>query len=96
LKTQADRFRFRLYVTGNAHNSLQAIANLANLCDLHLAGCHDVEIVDLSREPERALKDEVYLTPTLVKLTPEPRSQLVGSLNNVNLLLDMLALERKS
>jgi circadian clock protein KaiB len=93
---RAGRYRFRLYVTGNAHNSLQAIANLSQLCKLHLAGRHDIEIVDLSREPARALADEVYLTPTLVKLAPEPQAQVVGSLSNMSLLLDVLELERKT
>lgn len=92
----ADRYRFRLYVTGNAHNSLQAIANLAQLCEKHLAGRHDIEIVDLSREPERALSDEVFLTPTLIKLTPAPEAQLVGSLNNISVLLDVLDLGREA
>jgi circadian clock protein KaiB len=96
MKGYTGRFRFRLYVTGNAYNSLQAIANLSQLCDLHLPGRHDIEIVDLSREPERALSDEIYLTPTLIKLAPEPQAQVVGSLNNLSMLLDVLELERKT
>jgi circadian clock protein KaiB len=94
MKDRADTYRFRLYVTGNAHNSLQAIANLSQLCKSHLDGRHEIEIVDLSREPERALSDEVYLTPTLVKLAPAPQAQLVGSLSNMSILLDVLELER--
>ena len=90
------RFRFRLYVTGNAHNSLQAIANLSQLCERHLAGRHDIEIVDLSREPERALSDEIFLTPTLIKLAPEPQTQVVGSLNNLSMLMAALELERET
>ncbi len=94
MTTRAEKYRFRLYVTGNAHNSLQAITNLSQLCKLHLADRHDIEIVDLAREPERALSDAVYLTPTLIKLAPEPQTQVVGSLNNMSLLLDVLELER--
>ena len=56
----------------------------------------DIEIVDLAREPGRALSDAVYLTPTLIKLAPEPQAQVVGSLNNMSLLLDVLELERKT
>ena len=95
MRTRSDHYRFRLYVTGNASNSLQAIANLLQLCKLHLADRHDIEIVDLSREPDRALADQVYLTPTLIKLAPEPQTQVVGSLNNLAVLLDVLELERK-
>ncbi len=96
MSAQAQRYRFRLYVTGNAHNSLQAMANLSQLCELHLAGRHHIEIVDLAREPERALSDAVYLTPTLIKLAPAPQAQVVGSLSNMSLLFDVLELERKT
>lgn len=94
MSKDAGVYRFRLYVTGNAFNSLQAISNLAELCKAHLAGRHDIEIVDLSLEPERALSDEVYLTPTLIKLAPAPRAQVVGSLKNTTLLMQVLELER--
>ena len=96
MTSPAGRYRFRLYVTGNAHNSLQAMANLSLLCEQHLAGRHDIEIVDLSREPERAFSDAVYLTPTLIKLAPAPQAQVVGSLSDMAMLLDMLQLERKT
>ncbi|MEO6185051.1 MAG: circadian clock KaiB family protein [Steroidobacteraceae bacterium] len=96
MKESSSTYRFRLYVTGNAHNSRRAIANLSQLCDLHLADRHHIEIVDLSREPERALSDEVYLTPTLIKLAPGPKAQVIGSLHNMSELLDLLELERKS
>jgi circadian clock protein KaiB len=74
---------------------MQAIANLSQLCALHLAGRHDIEIVDLSREPERALSDQIYLTPTLIKLSPAPSAQVVGSLNDMSMLMHALELERQ-
>jgi circadian clock protein KaiB len=72
---------FRLYVTGNAPNSLLAIANLADLCGRYLADRHQVEVIDLLEHPERALADGVYMTPTLVKLAPPPEVRFVGSLS---------------
>jgi circadian clock protein KaiB len=75
-------FKFRLYVIGNAPNSVKAMANLADLCRRHLPDRHQIEVIDLLREPERALADGVLMTPTLVKLAPGAEIRIVGSLSD--------------
>ncbi len=73
-------WRFRLYVAGAAPNSLLAIANLDLICERFLPGRYEVEIVDVLKEPMRTLKDNVYVTPTLIRLSPEPHIRIIGSL----------------
>jgi circadian clock protein KaiB len=85
-------FKFRLYVAGEALNSTQAIANLSALCREHLQEQHDIEVVDVLGEPQRALADGVLLTPMLVKLSPAPIRNIVGSLNQRAPLLQALGL----
>ncbi len=87
------RFRFRLYVAGDAMNSVQALANLAALCREHLPDRHDIEVVDVFREPKRALADGVFMTPTLVKLAPFPVRRIVGTLSQTQPVLQALGLE---
>jgi circadian clock protein KaiB len=86
------QYRFRLYVVGDAQNSMQAIANLTALCRTHLQGRHEIEIVDVLKEPRRALTDGVFMTPTLVKLGPSPPRRIIGTLSNAQPLLDALGL----
>ena len=86
-------FKFRLYVAGNAPNSAQALANLRTLCRVHLPDRHQIEVVDVFREPKRALADRVFLTPTLVKLAPGPVQTIVGTLGNTQPVLWALGLE---
>lgn len=86
-------FKFRLYVAGDALNSAQALANLTALCREHLVGRHEIEVVDVFQEPERALADAIYLTPTLVKLEPLPAQTIVGTLSHTNTVLHALGLE---
>lgn len=86
-------FRFRLYVAGGAPNSAQAIANLGTLCRAYLPDRHQIEVVDVFREPKRALADRVFLTPTLVKLAPGPVQTIVGTLGNTQPVLWALGLE---
>jgi circadian clock protein KaiB len=85
-------FCFRLYITGAAPNSVQAVANLQALCREHLADRHEIEVVDVLREPKRALADGILLTPMLVKLSPAPVCQILGSLGRTPTVLLALGL----
>jgi circadian clock protein KaiB len=87
------KFKFRLYVAGDALNSAQAIANLAALCRAHLADRHEIEVVDVFREPKRALADGILMTPTLVKLGPPPIRRIVGTLSQTQPVLQALGLD---
>lgn len=86
-------FKFRLYVAGDALNSVQARANLTALCRTHLAERHEIEIVDVFREPMRALADSVFMTPTLVKLAPLPVRTIVGTLSQTPIVMLALGIE---
>lgn len=86
-------FKFRLYVAGDALNSAQAVSNLTALCRLHLVDRHETEVVDVFREPQRALADGIFMTPTLVKLTPSPTRRIVGTLSQTQPVLQALGLE---
>ena len=87
------RYKFRLYVAGDAQNSTQAVANLNALCRAHLLDRHDIEVVDVFREPKRALADGIFMTPTLVKLAPSPERKIVGALSQTQPVLMALGLE---
>jgi circadian clock protein KaiB len=85
-------FKLRLYVAGGALNSVQAIANLRAICNAHLQGRHEIEIVDVFREPKRALTDGVFMTPTLMRISPAPTLRIVGTLSGTQPVLDLLGL----
>jgi len=76
------KLQLRLYVAGNAPNSVRAIANARAICDEHFNGAHDLEIVDLLDHPERGLADGVIVTPTLLKVLPLPVRRVIGSLSD--------------
>ena len=86
-------FKFRLYTTGDTRNSTEARFNLAAICRHHLPGQHEIEIVDVLKDPARALEDGVYMTPTLVKLAPSPVQKLFGNLSQTDTVLAALGLE---
>ena len=73
-------------------NSVLARANLSALCAQHLPDQHEIEIVDVFREPERARDDGIIMTPALVKITPLPVRKIVGSLSHAEVVLAELGL----
>jgi circadian clock protein KaiB len=85
-------YRFRLYVAGDAPNSAQARFNLNALCRARFAGDFEIEVVNVLREPVRALADRVRLTPTLIKLAPGPVKKIVGTLVDPQRVLKALGL----
>ena len=89
-KTKRTGLQLRLYVAGNAPNSLSAIANAKAICNEHFASKHDLEIVDLLEHPKRALADRIIVTPTLLKLLPLPVQRVIGNLNDRNQVLMLL------
>jgi circadian clock protein KaiB len=86
-------FKFRLYVADDAQNGLQAIANLTALCRAYLPDRHSIEIVDVLKEPKRALAERIFMTPTLIKLAPSPVRRIVGTLSHTQTVLLALGLE---
>ncbi|MGA2292188.1 circadian clock KaiB family protein [Bradyrhizobium sp.] len=89
-------YKFRLYVAGDAANSVAAVANLNTICREHLPDRYEIEIVDVFLEPGRALADGVFLTPTLVKLSPTPMLRIVGSLTQTLPILQAFGISPES
>ncbi len=88
-----DIFEFCLYVADDTVNSSCALANLRAICNRYLPERHKIELVDVFKEPGRALEDRIFMTPTLVKLTPGRVARIVGTLSQTSLVLEALGLE---
>lgn len=82
----------RLYVAGDGPNSVAARNNLQRLLAAYDPTTHSLEIVDCLQEPLRTLREGVLVTPTLVRLQPEPRQIIVGSLSDTDRVLEALGL----
>jgi circadian clock protein KaiB len=91
LRRHDEALRLRLYIAGNAPNSLRAIANVKAICGKYFASRNELEIVDVLDQPRRALADGVIVTPTLLKLSPPPVQRVVGDLSDTNQVLLTLA-----
>ena len=84
---QDEIWHLRLYVAGQSPKSLHAFANLKELCEAHLAGHYEIEIVDLAEHPSLARRDDILAIPTLVRRLPEPLRKIIGDLSNTERVL---------
>jgi circadian clock protein KaiB len=87
---------FRIYLAGNAPNSVQALANLSALCRKNFPASHRIEVLDVLQNPQRALDDAILITPTVVKIAPEPELRLIGNLSNEDVVLKALGLSEST
>jgi len=84
---RADLWRLKLYVAGQTPKSLAAFANLKKICEEHLAGKYQIEIIDLLENPILAKGDQILAIPTLVRKLPEPVKKIIGDLSNTERVL---------
>jgi circadian clock protein KaiB len=83
----------RLFVAADSPDSPIAIANLEALFPGDQASLVEIEIVDVQREPARAARDRIMVTPTLLKVSPSPRLRILGNLSNREALLQLLGID---
>ena len=75
-------WQLRLYVAGQTPRSVAAFANLKRICEEHLAGEFDIEVIDLIENPRLAKDDQIVAIPTLVRKLPPPIRKIIGDLSD--------------
>jgi circadian clock protein KaiB len=85
--TEDDGYRLRLYVAGQTPKSIAAISNLKKICEQHLPGRYEIEIIDLMKDPALAARHQIVAIPTLIRQLPEPLKRIIGDLSNIEKVL---------
>ena len=86
-KTKPETWQLRLYVAGQTPKSIAAFANLKKICEEHLKGKYNIEVIDLLENPKLAKGDQILAIPTLVRKLPEPIRKIIGDLSNTERVL---------
>ena len=87
LSSPEKQYRLRLYVAGQTPKSVLAFTNLKQICEEHLRGRYEIEIIDLLENPQLAQGDQILAVPTLVRRLPEPIKKIIGDLSNTERVL---------
>ncbi len=92
---EPEKYLLRLYVTGTTPKSIRAIKNLKQICDEHLKGRYELEVVDIYQRPSLLEGEQIIAAPTLIKKLPAPLRRMVGDMSNTEKVLMGLDLRRK-
>jgi circadian clock protein KaiB len=79
---RTERYVLTLFVSGASSSSARAVASVRHICDEHLGGRHQLDIVDLHQQPTLARRHNVLATPTLIRDHPLPPRMLVGDMSD--------------
>jgi circadian clock protein KaiB len=82
----------KLYVSGMSPKSMKAIENIELLCNEHLKGCFELEIIDIYKNPKLASEQHIVFSPSLLKKLPLPQKTLVGTLSDTKTVLKALGI----
>jgi circadian clock protein KaiB len=89
------RYVLRLYITGTTPASALAVERVRAICDEHLHGRYDLEVIDIYQMPSLAKDHQIIATPTLIKVLPAPLRRLIGNLSKAEKILFGLDLREK-
>jgi circadian clock protein KaiB len=94
-RSRARHYLLRLYITGTTPKSMRAIANIRKICDEHLKGRYELEVVDIYQQQELAKSANILAAPTLIKRLPLPLRKMIGDMANTDRILVGLDLRPK-
>ena len=82
-----DRYVLRLYVTGMTPRSTRAIQNIKTICEEHLKGRYELEVVDVYQHPGLARGEQILAAPTLIRYLPLPLRRFIGDMSRTEKIL---------
>ncbi len=94
--TRGGRYELRLYVAGVTPRSTRAISNVRRICDEHLPGRYDLEVIDLYQNPILSKGEQIVAVPTLIKRLPSPLRKFIGDMSDTQRILVGLDLRPKN
>ena len=94
-KTGKEKYVLKLYITGMTPRSVKAVANIQKICQAHLNGQYELEIIDIYKQPILAKGEQIIAAPTLIKKLPLPIRKFIGDMSDTERILLGLDLRNK-
>ena len=86
-----EKYILKLFIIGDQPNSARAVINIKTICEKHLKGRYELDIIDLYKQPDLALSEDIIAVPVLIKKFPLPEVKLIGDLSDTKSVLEGLA-----
>ncbi|MEG4959931.1 MULTISPECIES: circadian clock KaiB family protein [unclassified Microcoleus] len=95
-QSQEQHYILRLYIAGTTLQSVTALQNIKKICEKHLQGRYELEVIDIYQQTEAAIAENIVAVPTLIKQLPMPLQKIIGNLSNTEKVLMGLNLVPKN
>ncbi len=82
-----DKYILKLYIAGLSPRSERAITNIKKICETHLKGRYELQVIDLYQYPKLAKGEQIVAVPTLVKKLPLPLRKIIGDMSDEDKVL---------
>jgi circadian clock protein KaiB len=93
-KIWGGKLMLRLYITGASSISMRAVENLKIIAEKYLKSRYELQVIDIYRQPWRAVEDQIIATPTLIIYGADKISRLVGDLSDYSKVLFVLGINK--
>lgn len=88
------RYVLSLYVAGTTPRSMRAVVNVRKLCEEHLPGRYELEVIDIWQHPGLAAREQIIAVPVLIKKLPLPLRRFIGDMSQIERILHGLDLRK--
>ncbi len=95
-ENKEEKYVLKLYISGSTSKSVKAIQNIKKICEEHLLGRYNLQIIDIHQQPMLAKGEQIIAVPTLIKKLPAPLRTFIGDLSNTEKILFGLDLRRST
>lgn len=92
--TSAEAYVLRLYIIGASPNSIRAVENIRAICDEHIPGNYDLQVIDIHQQPELAEGEDVIAVPLMIKKAPYPERRMIGDMSDTARVLKGLGIDK--
>ena len=86
-QSNEEHYTLRLYISGTTIQSVTALQNIKKICEEHLQGRYELEVIDIYQQTEALISENIVAVPTLIKKLPMPLQKMIGNLSNTEKVL---------
>jgi circadian clock protein KaiB len=87
---QVGSYVFRLFISSDNATAEKTLSSIHQLLEQGLDSPYSLKVIDIKKNPEQAIINQVVVTPTLVRVEPKPVRRIVGQFDDIQRVLSII------
>ena len=88
---KSEGYNLRLFISSQNDSAEKTLSNLHQLLEERLTNPYTLKVIDVAKNPEQAIIHRVITTPTLIRVSPGPVKRIVGQLDDISRVLQIIS-----